>query len=124
MKRILLAAVVALSPALASADPIVGMWKTQVDDGSYAHVDIQPCGAAYCGTIVRTFNSDGEYKSKNIGKQIVRNMEPQGGGAYRGKVWRPSNDKIYVGKIALSGSNMSLAGCFVMHIEARLLSRT
>lgn len=113
MKKLTLvfgALMMAASTAVA-ADPIEGIWKTQPDDGSYAHVTIAPCGGAYCGTITKTFNSDGQYKSGNIGKQLVRNMKPAGSGKYRGKVWRPSNDKIYIGKISLSGTTMKLSGC-------------
>ena len=96
-------AALALSAGAALADPVEGVWQTQVDDGAYAHVTMSPCGSNYCGVISRTFNSDGEYKSANIGKQLVRDMSPQGGGKYEGKVWRPSNNKIYIGKMNLSG---------------------
>lgn len=107
---IAIAAVLGLAGA-ASADPIEGTWQTQVDDGAYAHISIVPCGTAFCGTIVRSFNSGGEYQSPNHGKQIVRSMVAQGGGKYAGKVWRPSNNKVYTGKVALSGDRMKLSGC-------------
>ncbi|CUH19828.1 hypothetical protein JSE7799_00498 [Jannaschia seosinensis] len=112
MKRFALTLAAALGLAgMAAADPIEGVWQTEVDDGSFAHVTIAPCGTNYCGTITRTFNRDGEYRSEGIGKQIVRDMSPVGGGAYEGRVWRPSNDKVYLGKIALSGDQMALRGC-------------
>lgn len=113
MKRLALGLAVALATTTAAfaADPIEGLWKTQPDDGAYAHVQIAPCGAAFCGTIQRTFNASGEYKSPNLGKKLVIDMKPQGGGNYAGKVWRPSNDKIYIGKIKLSGNSMALKGC-------------
>jgi uncharacterized protein (DUF2147 family) len=104
-------AALALSAGAALADPVEGVWQTQVDDGAYAHVTMSPCGSNYCGVISRTFNSDGEYKSANIGKQLVRDMSPQGGGKYEGKVWRPSNNKIYIGKMNLSGNRLELKGC-------------
>jgi uncharacterized protein (DUF2147 family) len=111
MKTTILAAAFALASGAAFADPIEGLWQTQPDDGAYAHVQIAPCGANFCGTIVRTFNDGGEYQSPNLGKQIVSNMAPKGNGAYEGKVWRPSNGKTYLGKIALNGTAMKLAGC-------------
>ncbi len=112
MKRILLGALAALGLAGAAAgDPIEGLWQTEVDDGAYALVEVAPCGGAYCGTIARTFNSGGEYRSPNIGKQIVRQMVPQGGGRYEGRVWRPSNGKVYLGRAALTGDRMALKGC-------------
>ena len=112
MKRFFFTLIAAVGLAtVASADPIEGLWQTEVDDGAYAHVTIAPCGGNYCGTISRTFNTDGEYQSPNLGKQIVRNMAAKGGGEYEGQVWRPSNDKVYLGKIALNGNQMSLRGC-------------
>lgn len=111
MKPIILALGLALGAGAALADPIEGMWQTQPDDGAYAQVQIAPCGPNYCGTIVRTFKDGGEYKSPNLGRQIVIDMAPKGSGAYAGKVWRPSNDKTYIGKIALNGDAMKLSGC-------------
>ena len=112
MKTLKFAAAFALAFAgQALADPAEGLWQTQVDDGAYAYVAIKTCGTAVCGTITRTFNETGEYKSPNLGKQIVRSMKPVGGGKYEGKVWRPSNDKIYYGKIDLRENSLKLAGC-------------
>lgn len=113
MKRLLLGLAVSLGvagPALA-ADPLEGTWKTEVDDGSYAHIAISPCGAALCGVIAKSFNASGPYVSENQGKTLVIDMVPQGGGSYAGKVWRPSNDKIYIGKMDLNGNTVALRGC-------------
>lgn len=96
---------------LAAADPLEGTWQTEPDDGAFAHVVIAPCGANFCGKIARTFKDGAEYQSPNKGKTLVIDMAPQGNGAYEGKVWRPSNDKIYLGKIALDGDRVRLRGC-------------
>ena len=112
MMKFAVAAALALMAAPAfAADPVEGLWQTQPDDGAYAHVRLAPCGPAICGTIARTFNASGEYKSPNLGKQLVIDMMPQGGGRYQGQVWRPSNDKVYLGKIELNGNSLNLAGC-------------
>ena len=111
MRPVILAAALALAGTAAAADPIEGLWQTQPDEGSFAHVTIAPCGAAFCGTISRTFKDKAEYDSPNRGRQIVIDMAPQGGGNYAGKVWRPSNDKIYTGKANVAGDRMSLSGC-------------
>ncbi|MGB3246515.1 MAG: DUF2147 domain-containing protein [Sulfitobacter sp.] len=113
MKTIMTAAAVVagLASAAWAADPSVGTWKTQIDDGAFAHVKMAPCGGAICGKITRTFNNTGEYKSANIGKTLVIDMKPEGGGKYAGKVWRPSNGKIYIGKMAVSGNSLKLSGC-------------
>ena len=112
MKRFAMAAVaVMMSAGTGLAEPALGTWKTEVDDGSYAHVEMVKCGSNVCGTIARTFRNGGEYKSENIGKMLVRNMEPQGGGRYEGRVWRPSNNKIYIGKMDVNGNSLKLRGC-------------
>ncbi|UWQ27531.1 DUF2147 domain-containing protein [Leisingera sp. M523] len=112
MKHLLAGLTVAIGLAgAAAADPVLGVWKTQADDGSYAHIQMDKCGAAVCGKIARTFNSEGEYKSPNIGKTLVIDMVPNGDGSYEGKVWRPSNDKIYIGKMDMSGDSLALRGC-------------
>lgn len=112
MKHLLAGMALALGLAgAAAADPVLGVWKTQPDDGSYAHVQMAKCGAAVCGKIARTFNSEGEYKSPNLGKTLVIDMVPNGDGSYEGKVWRPSNNKVYIGKMDLAGSSLALRGC-------------
>lgn len=111
MRHIIIAAVLALAGTAAAADPIEGVWQTQPDEGSFAHVTVAPCGGAFCGTITRTYQGTAEYKSPNLGRQIVIDMAPQGGGNYSGKVWRPANDKIYSGKANVQGDRMKLSGC-------------
>lgn len=114
MKYLALAAVAAISFAAPSfaADPVEGTWKTQVDDGAYAHVKIAACGAALCGAIARTFNGSGEYNSENKGKPIVWDMMPAGGSAYsKGKIWQPSTGKIFNSKMTLNGNSLVVRGC-------------
>ena len=38
-------------------------------------------------------------------------MKPAGNGRYNGQVWRPSNDRVYTGRIDLAGDQLKLAGC-------------
>ncbi|RRH76380.1 DUF2147 domain-containing protein [Falsigemmobacter faecalis] len=112
MKAIRLAAALSLCATAAFAsDPVAGLWRTQPDDGAWAEVQIAACGPALCGTIRRTHNAEGEYKSPNLGKQLVRGMQPKGNGRYEGEVWRPSNNKIYFGKMDVQGNSLKLSGC-------------
>ena len=113
MKRLLIGALLYVVSALPgfAQEAVLGLWKTAVDDGAYAYVDIHMCGDNVCGTIMRTFNAEGEYQSPNIGRDIIINMVPRGNGKYAGKVWRPSNDKVYVGKLVLNGDQLSMKGC-------------
>jgi hypothetical protein len=64
--------------AMAFADPLEGTWKTAPqDDGTFGHVEITPCGSAFCGALVKAFAADGsERASPNIGRQIVWDMVP------------------------------------------------
>ncbi|CUH76468.1 DUF2147 domain-containing protein [Tropicibacter naphthalenivorans] len=112
MKKLAMAAALTLLAGAAWADPIEGVWKTQPDDGKYAHVTIKPCGSGFCGTISQSFNADGSvFKTGNTGKRLVHDMVPKGGGKYEGKVWRPSNNKMYIGKMDVKGNTAKLKGC-------------
>jgi uncharacterized protein (DUF2147 family) len=113
MKTWITAAALGLAMAgAAMADPVLGTWKTQVDDGAYAHVKMAKCGQKICGTIAKTFNNSGEYKSANLGKKLVWDMTPGGDGYYKsGKIWQPSTDKTYKSKMTLSGSSLKVSGC-------------
>lgn len=113
MKKLLIlaASLFAFATAAAAQEIALGVWQTEVDDGAYAYVTIAPCGNAVCGVISRTFNAEGEYQSENLGKTLVIDMVPQGGGAYEGSVWRPSNNKIYIGKMNVNGDALRLRGC-------------
>lgn len=113
MKRLLMiaASLLAFATTASAQDAALGVWQTEVDDGAYAHITMSECGNAICGVISRTFNADGEYQSENIGKTLVIDMVPQGDGAYEGSVWRPSNNKIYIGKMDVDGNGLRLRGC-------------
>lgn len=111
MKKFLMATAMIFVAGMAMADPVEGVWQTQEDDGAYAHVTISACGAAFCGVISKSFKDGAEFQSENLGRQIVIDMVANGDGTYDGQVWRPSNNKIYVGGIELNGDAMKLAGC-------------
>lgn len=112
MKKIVIFVAMLMAGAgVAVADPLEGTRQTEPDEGAFAHVEIAPCGPNFCGIIARTFKDGVEYQSPNKGKTLVIDMAPQGGGSYEGQVWRPSNDKIYLGKIALNGDRVKLRGC-------------
>ncbi|SPF78340.1 DUF2147 domain-containing protein [Pseudoprimorskyibacter insulae] len=114
MKKTLTLALVALtlSAGIAVAqDPIEGVWQTQPDDGAFAHITLAPCGDKFCGLISKSFRDGKEFKSANHNKKLVYDMVPQGGNKYEGKVWRPSNNKVYLGKMSLSGNVLTMRGC-------------
>ena len=101
------------TPALA-ADPLEGIWQTKPDDnGNYGHIQVAPCGAKLCGVLIKSFDSSGSVmQSENVGKRIIWDMVPQGGGAYaKGKVWSPDRDKTYSSKMKLNGNGVAVSGC-------------
>lgn len=111
------AVILVLSAGAALADPVEGMWRTKADDnGNSGLIQITPCGDAYCGKLVKAFDSAGkEWASPNVGKKIVWDMKPEGDGAYGdGKVWSPDRDKTYDAKMQLNGDKLSVSGCVLM----------
>lgn len=98
-----------LSTGSVMADPVFGKWASPKNDaGSWLHLTIAQCGSAICGTITELFGSG---DASIHGKQMVWDMQPKGGGEYRGKIWAPDTDKTYNGKMNLSGASLKLSGC-------------
>ena len=113
--RSALAALMAiLGTAAFAADPVVGTWKTKPDDnGNFGHVQIKPCGPAFCGTLVKAFDGAGkEIDSPNVGRQIVWDMVAYADGLYDdGQIYSPDRDKTYNGEMQLSGNGLTVSGC-------------
>ena len=109
-----LTAMLMLVAGMAHADPVEGIWKTKPDDnGNFGHVQVKPCGPAFCGTLIKAFDGSGaQIESPNVGKRIIWDMVAQGGGAYaEGKVWSPDRNKTYNSKMQLSGNGLAVKGC-------------
>ncbi|WP_295074069.1 DUF2147 domain-containing protein [Tabrizicola sp.] len=114
MKVFAFAAVLALVGGAAFADPVEGVWQTKKDDnGNFGHVEITPCGPAFCGVLVKAFDGAGkEIESPNVGRKIVWDMVAYADGLYDdGKIYSPDRDKEYNGDMTLAGNNLSVRGC-------------
>lgn len=114
MKVFAFAAGLALLAGAAWADPVEGVWQTRKDDnGNFGHVQIKPCGPAFCGTLIKAFNGEGkQIESPNVGKRIVWDMVAYPDGLYDdGKVWSPDRDKTYSSDMQLSGNKLAVRGC-------------
>lgn len=114
MHRLIMAAVALMGLAGAAlADPLEGMWRTAPDDnGNSGLIEVVPCGAALCGTLVRAFGPGGEeVPSDMIGRQLIWDTLPDGDGQYRGRVYSPDRDAEYASKLVLSGDRLSVSGC-------------
>ena len=114
MKTFALAAAMLFAAGAAFADPVEGLWKTKPDDnGNFGHIHVKPCGAAFCGTLVKAFDGTGaQIDSPNVGKKIIWDMVAMGDGNYGdGKVWSPDRDKTYNSKMELQGNGLAVKGC-------------
>lgn len=114
MKVFVYAAGFAVMAGMALADPVEGVWQTRKDDnGNFGHVQVKPCGPAFCGTLITAFDGDGkQIESPNVGKRIVWDMVAYPGGLYDdGKIWSPDRDKTYNGDMTLAGDSLSVRGC-------------
>jgi uncharacterized protein (DUF2147 family) len=115
MKHLMIAALLAMAGTAAFAgDPVEGVWKTKADDnGNFGYVQVKPCGPAFCGTLIKAFDSSGKEKaSDNIGKKIIWDMVAYGDGVYDdGKVWSPDRDKTYNSDMQLTGDKLAVRGC-------------
>ena len=108
------AAALALSAAAAFADDALGDWRTQPDDnGNFGVVRMAPCSGKICGQLVSSYNSAGQpIASERIGTMIVKDMSPNGGGAYSGgTIYAPDRDKTYRSKMELTGNTLKVSGC-------------
>ena len=125
MKTFIIAAgFAAMSTTAFADDPVDGLWKTAPGDtGGYLHVSIAECGSAICGTIDTAFDADGneQLEYENLGKQIIWDMIPEGGGSYDdGKIWAPDRDKTYSSKMTLDDQNkLTVKGCAVGGLVCR-----
>lgn len=115
MKTLTLAAsfVLAMAGAALAADPLEGTWRTAKDDnGNSGLINVAPCGAALCGTLVQSFDAAGKpFKSENQGRQIISQTVSSGGGDYKGKVFSPDRGKTYNSRLKLTGNQLKVSGC-------------
>jgi uncharacterized protein (DUF2147 family) len=107
---------VALLPAVAGAQNATGVWRTEQTDEGHIEVEIKPCGAALCGTIVQAINLQGEAAKTHpyLGRKMIWDMQPDGAGQWAdGKIWDPRKDKAFKSKMHRSGRNLTVKGCFL-----------
>ena len=109
------AAVLALSVGAAGAEPLLGMWRTAPDDNNHTGlIKVAPCGDKLCGTLVKVYDANGkEIDSDNIGRKIISETVPEGGGEYKGKVYSPDRDKTYKSQLQLNGDTLKVKGCIL-----------
>ncbi len=91
----------------ACAGEATGTW---LRESGASHVKIAPCGGgALCGTI--TWIKPGTDTKAKIGQRIFYDMKPDGADAWKGSAFNPEDGQNYAGKMSLSGSTLTTAGC-------------
>jgi len=110
MKHLIAAATLAVLGSAASADDVLGTWKSAPGEtGGFIHVTMSQCGSKICGTIAKVVGND---NTSIVGRQIIANMSPNGGGSYSGgTIWAPDQDKTYKSRMTLSGNSLEVKGC-------------
>ena len=81
---------------------------TWLRDSGSSKVRFAPCGDAICGSIVWLKEANTPAK---IGQQIFFDMKPDGPGQWKGQAFNPEDGKTYSGKMTLSGTTLTTAGC-------------
>ena len=126
MKKLTLAAILALAATASHAGGIDGTFQTQAnDDGHIGMVQFYDCGGKFCGKLVKSFDKDGKkVSSPNIGKNIVAGMSEDGNGKFSGgTIWDPGADKTYKSKMKLDGKTLSVKGCVAVFCKTQKWTR-
>lgn len=112
-KLVTMSAALSLMGGMALAEPLLGTWQTAKDDnGNSGLIEVKPCGNALCGKLVKSFDANGQdMASDNIGRNIISETVPVGGGEYEGKLYAPDRDKTYNSKLELQGDRLKVSGC-------------
>ena len=114
MKTFLTAAALIFAATSAFADPVEGIWQTKKDDnGNFGFVEVKPCGPAFCGVLIKSFDSAGKpIDSPNIGRKIIWDMVAYPDGLYDdGQIYSPDRDKTYNSDMTLTGDKLAVRGC-------------
>lgn len=88
-----------------ASDNIVGLWASPPDPkGQIGIVEVEPCGAALCGTLIRAFDPSGkEITTPNLGKDLIRDMSVETPGQYSGWAYVPLFGADFPARMELQG---------------------
>lgn len=126
LRQCLLALGLALvMPLTAGAQDVTGIWRTEAAQEGYLEVQIAPCGAALCGTILRARDPQGrEQPYLHVGRWMIRDMSPTGKGGWgNGKIWDPRTDRSFQSRMELSGGRLAVSGCVLGICQSQIWSR-
>ena len=102
------------APAAASAQAIEGQWTNYKKN---VVVQVERCGSAYCGRVVRASEKAKEKARKGgtpnlVGTQILTGLKPVGDGRFRGRAFVPKRNVRATATVRqISNDVMQVQGC-------------
>ena len=113
-KVIFAASLLLAAPAAASAQAIEGQWTNYKRN---VVVQVERCGAAYCGRVVEASAKAQEKARKGgtprlVGTQILTGLKPIGDGKFRGRAFVPKRNIHATATVRQLNDNvMQVQGC-------------
>ena len=113
-KAIFAASLLLAAPAAASAQAIEGQWTNYKRN---VVVQVERCGAAYCGRVVQASAKAQEKARKGgtprlVGTQILTGLKPIGDGKFRGRAFVPKRNIHATATVRQLNDNvMQVQGC-------------
>ena len=101
----------------AQAQDAAGVW---LRENGESRVRFAKCGDAMCGTVA--WLKDPANSASKVGQRVFYDMKPNGAGQWAGQAFNPEDGKTYSGKMTLSGSTLTTAGCVFGGIICRSVS--
>ncbi len=112
-----------VAPAIAEPDAatagLTGRWLT---DNGNLEVEIAPCGAAFCGRVVkvlanRSMSGSGEMVAADsrpaLGMTILKDLAPLGEGSFAGEIYNRENAKTYSCNVSIGGPDQLIVRPYV-----------
>ncbi|MFK7996730.1 MAG: DUF2147 domain-containing protein [Granulosicoccus sp.] len=105
---------------------VLGLWQTAAKEAGYLHVSIEWCGDAYCGTIIKAMNHEGESNPdyEHLGKKMLWDMMIRDSLNWSGgRIWDPTEDKSYKSKMSLNNDILKVSGCIAFFCRSESWTR-
>ncbi|PPU43318.1 hypothetical protein XarbCFBP7697_20335 [Xanthomonas arboricola] len=119
--RCLVFVLAVLSVPAFAAEPITGKWFT---DNQQALVEIRPCGASLCGTIIKVlrskpgsaktdvFNPDPGKRNNPMEGTVILSELVDAGNLWKGRIYNPESGKTYNAKLTRGADgSLKVEGC-------------
>jgi len=113
-------------PVLSAQESVVGLWQTAAKEQGFLHVSIDKCGDAYCGTIFKAMNNEGESNPdyEHLGKTMLWDMKSRDSVSWSGgRIWDPTEDKSYKSKMSLNNDVLEVSGCIAFFCRSESWTR-